>query len=298
MPTSPSTPERVLQRLDWYVIRKLDGILQGNYRSLFYGHGLDLADIREYQFGDDIRAIDWNVTARMTTPYVRQYLEDREVSAWFLLDLSPSVDFGTVNVLKRNLLIDFTTSMARLLTRRGNRVGAVVYDGQNEHVIPAGNSKMHVLRMVNDLQSMKPLPRTPLTNLSHVLEHAQRAIHRRSLVFIVSDFITTPGWDKPLGLLTQKHEVLSVRLTDPREKDLPDIGMVIFQDAETGDQLYIDTHDRKFRERFRRMVEKREFELTATFRHAGIDVLELSTEEDLVQAIVRFATLRKRHRRR
>jgi uncharacterized protein (DUF58 family) len=298
MPTSPSTPERVLQRLDWYVIRKLDGILQGNYRSLFYGHGLDLADIREYQFGDDIRAIDWNVTARMTTPYVRQYLEDREVSAWFLLDLSPSVDFGTVNVLKRNLLIDFTTSMARLLTRRGNRVGAVVYDGQNEHVLPAGNSKMHVLRMVNDLQSMKPLPRTPLTNLSHVLEHAQRAIHRRSLVFIVSDFITTPGWDKPLGLLTQKHEVLSVRLTDPREKDLPDIGMVIFQDAETGDQLYIDTHDRKFRERFHHIVEKREHDLTATFRRAGIDVLELSTEEDLVQAVVRFATLRKQHRRR
>lgn len=298
MPTSPSTPERVLQRLDWYVIRKLDGILQGNYRSLFYGHGLDLADIREYQFGDDIRAIDWNVTARMTTPYVRQYLEDREISAWFLLDLSPSVDFGTVNVLKRNLLIDFTTSMARLLTRRGNRVGAVVYDGQNEHVIPSGNSKMHVLRMVNDLQTMKPLPRTPLTDLKLVLKKAQRAIRRRSLVFIVSDFITTPGWDKPLGLMTQKHEVVCVRLTDPREKDLPDIGMVIFQDAETGDQLYIDTHDRKFRERFRRMVEKRELELSTTFRHAGIDVLELSTEEDLVQAIIRFATLRKQHRRR
>jgi uncharacterized protein (DUF58 family) len=276
----------------------LDGILQGNYRSLFYGHGLDLADIREYQIGDDIRAIDWNVTARMTTPYVRQYLEDREISAWFLLDLSPSVDFGTVNTLKRNVLIDFATAMARMLTRRGNRVGAVVYDGQNEHVIPAGNSKMHVLRMVNDLQTMKPLPRTPLTNLSHVLEHAQRAIHRRSLVFIVSDFITTPGWDKPLGLMTQKHEVVCVRLTDPREKDLPDIGMVMFQDAETGDQLYIDTHDRKFRERFQRMVEKREHNLTATFRHAGIDVLELSTEEDLVQAVVRFATLRKQHRRR
>jgi uncharacterized protein (DUF58 family) len=298
MPTSQPAPEKTLQRLDWHVIRKLDGMLQGNYRSLFYGHGLDLADIREYQFGDDIRNIDWNVTARMTTPYVRQYLEDREISAWFILDLSPSVDFGTVNVLKRNLLIDFTTTMARMLTRRGNRVGAVVYDGQNEHVIPAGSSKMNVLRLINDLQTLKPLPRTPMTDMKFVLENAQRALHRRSLVFVVSDFITTPGWEKPLGLMTQKHEVLAVRLTDPREKDLPDIGMVIFQDAETGDQLYIDTHDRRFRERFRKIVEKREYDLTATFRHSGVDVLELSTEENLVEAILRFAALRKQHRRR
>ena len=126
-PTSPlRAPERILQRLDWQVIRRLDGLLQGDYRTLFRGHGLDLADIREYEPGDDVRYIDWNVTARMDAPYVREYIEDREISAWFLLDLSPSVDFGTVDTdrLKRTVLIDFVTTLARLLTRRGNRVGA------------------------------------------------------------------------------------------------------------------------------------------------------------------------------
>src|SRR5512133_3994432 len=124
-PAATATPERILQRLDWQVIRRLDGLLQGDYRTLFYGYGVDFADLREYQPEDDIRYIDWNVTARMDTPYVRQYVEDREITAWFLLDLSPSVDFGTVHTLKRNMLIDFVTVMARLLTLHGNRVGCV-----------------------------------------------------------------------------------------------------------------------------------------------------------------------------
>ena len=129
MATSASAPERILQRLDWQVIRRLDGLLQGDYRSLFRGNGVDFADLREYQPGDDVRYIDWNVTARMDTPYVRQYVEDREITAWFLLDLSPSVDFGTVETerLKRTVLIDFVTTLARLLTRHGNRVGAIFY---------------------------------------------------------------------------------------------------------------------------------------------------------------------------
>jgi uncharacterized protein (DUF58 family) len=294
---SKSTPERILQRLDWTVIRRLDGILQGNYRTLFYGQGLDLADIREYQFGDDVRAIDWNVTARMTTPYIRQYLEDREVNAWFLLDLSPSVDFGTVRTLKRNLLIDFVTTMARLLTRRGNKVGAVLYDSQVQRVIPAGSSKLHVLRLINDLVNTPKLPRAPLTDLSVLLTAAYRAIQRRSLVFIVSDFFSKPGWDKPLGLLARRHEVLVARLCDPRESELPDIGVVFMEDAESGEQIYLDTADRKFRERFHQAAEKREYELNTMFRRAGIDVLELSTEEDLVRAIVRFATVRKQRKR-
>src|SRR5579859_8029123 len=129
-PTSALTPERILLRLDWQVIRRLDGLLQGDYRSLFYGYGIDFADLREYQPEDDIRYIDWNVTARMDTPYVRQYVEDREVTAWFLLDLSPSVDFGGEQKLKRGVLIDCVGTFARLLTRHGNRVGAVLYSGE------------------------------------------------------------------------------------------------------------------------------------------------------------------------
>src|SRR5712664_3542403 len=151
-PTSAQTPERVLQRLDWEVIRRLDGLLQGDYRSLFYGYGVDFADLREYQPEDDVRYIDWNVTARMNTPYVRQYVEDREITAWFLLDLSPSVDFGTAAAgrEKRTVLIDFVTTLARLLTRRGNRVGAMVYGSDVAHLTPAGSGRIQVLRLVED----------------------------------------------------------------------------------------------------------------------------------------------------
>jgi uncharacterized protein (DUF58 family) len=290
------SPERVLQRLDWQVIRRLDGILQGDYRSLFYGQGLDLADIREYQFGDDIRRIDWNVTARLNSPYVRQYTEDREINAWFLLDLSPSVDFGTVQTRKRNMLIDFVATLARILTRHGNRTGAILYDSQVERVIPAAGGRPQVLRIINDLQRLPPLSHAPFTDLKRLLDAAYRAIKRRSLIFVISDFISTPGWDKPLGLLSQRHEVLCVRLTDPRERDLPDIGVVVMEDSETGEQLYIDTHDRKFRERFHQAAEKREYDLSVIFRRAGIDMLPLSTEDDLVKSIVRFATMRKQRK--
>src|SRR5258706_10793734 len=165
MPTSAPTPERILQRLDWQVIRRLDGLLQGDYRSLFYGYGLDFADLREYQPEDDVRYIDWNVTARMDTPYVRQYVEDREISAWFLLDLSPSVDFGTLVRQKRAVLIDLVTTMARLLTRHGNRVGAILYGSHVERTIPARGGRIQVLRLANDLLKHPPLARAPFTDL-------------------------------------------------------------------------------------------------------------------------------------
>jgi uncharacterized protein (DUF58 family) len=297
IPTSALTPERILQRLDWQVIRRLDGLLQGDYLSLFYGHGVDFADLREYQAEDDVRYIDWNVTARMNTPYVRQYVEEREITAWFLLDLSPSVDFGSVQNLKRTVLIDFVTTLARLLTRHGNRVGAMFYGSQIERTIPARGGRIQVLRLVNDLLKQPPLPRAPFTNLTPLIEGGLHAIKRRSLVFIVSDFISVPGWERPLSLLNRRHEVLAVRLWDPREVQLPDVGPIIMEDAETGEQLYVDTHDKKFRSRFEEAAQQREAALNEAFKRAGVDVLSLSTEEDLVRAIVQFAKLRQQRRR-
>lgn len=295
--SAAAAPERILQRLDWKVIRRLDGILQGDYRSLFYGFGLDLADLREYQPDDDIRYIDWNVTARMNTPYVRQYIEDREITAWFLLDLSPSVDFGTVQTMKRNLLIDFVTVLARLLTRHGNRVGAIFFTGRVEKIIPAHGGRLQVLRLINDLLKQPKLRQAPFTNLATLIESAHNTIRRRSLIFILSDFISAPGWERPLRLLNQRHEVLAIRLWDPREAELPDIGMVIMDDSETGEQMYVDTSDRRFRRRFYEAAQRREAELYATFRQAGVDVLSLSTDDDLVQAIVRFAAARRQRKR-
>jgi uncharacterized protein (DUF58 family) len=296
-PTAAPTPERILQRLDWHVIRRLDGLLQGNYRTLFYGYGVDFADLREYQPEDDIRYIDWNVTARMNTPHVRQYVEDREITAWFLLDLSPSVDFGTVQSLKRTVLIDFVTTLARLLTRHGNRVGAVFYGSRVERTIPARGGRNQVLRLINDLLKQPRLPTAPFTNLAPLIEAGLHAIKRRSLIFVISDFISAPGWERPLNLLSQRHEVLVVRLWDPREVELPDIGPIIMEDAETGEQLYVDTHDKKFRQRFYEAARQREAALSEAFKRAGVDALSLSTEEDLVHAIVRFAKLRQQRRK-
>ena len=283
IPNSAPTPERILLRLDWNVIRRLDGLLQGDYRSLFYGFGVDFADLREYQPEDNIRYIDWNVTARMDTPYVRQYHEDREVTAWFLLDMSPSVDFVTV--------------LARLLTRHGNRVGAMMFGSKIQHTIPARGGRVQVLRLVNDMLKQPRLSHIPTTNLKSFLDGALNSVKRRSLVFVISDFISEPGWERPLSLLAQRHEVLAVRLYDPREKDLPDVGMVVMEDAETGEQLFVDTHDKKFRQRFADAAQKREMELSAAFSHAGVDVLPLSTEDDLVRQIVRFAKRREQVRR-
>jgi uncharacterized protein (DUF58 family) len=217
IPATASTPERILQRLDWKVIRRLDGMLQGDYRSLFYGYGVDFADLREYQPEDDVRYIDWNVTARMNTPYVRQYTEDREITAWFLLDLSPSVDFGTAQSLKRNVLIDFVATLARLLTRHGNRVGAILYGDRIEKSLQPRGGRVQVLHLINELLNQPYLPRARFTDLKSLVEGGLYAIKRRSLVFVISDFISTPGWERPLSLLNRRHEVLTVRLLDPRE---------------------------------------------------------------------------------
>lgn len=290
---SASTPERILLRLDWQVIRRLDGLLQGDYRSLFYGYGVDLADLREYQPGDDIRYIDWNVTARMETPYIRQYTEDREITGWFLVDLSPSMDFGAMQTLKRTVLIDFVATLARLLTRHGNRVGAILYGSRVERAIPARGGRVQVLQIVNELLR-QPQSRGAFTDLAALLDAGLHAIKRRSLIFVVSDFISAPGWERPLNLLTRRHEVLAIRLWDPREMELPNIGPVIMEDSETGEQLYVDTGDRRFRRRFQEAAQRREAALNEAFKRSGVDSLALSTEDDLVRAIIRFADLRRR----
>jgi uncharacterized protein (DUF58 family) len=193
--------------------------------------------------------------------------------------------------------VDFVTTLARLLTRHGNRVGAIFYGSRIEHIIPARGGKIHVLRLVNDLLKQPRLTRAPFTDLTPLLEGALQTIKRRSLVIIISDFISAPGWERPLCLLNQRHEVLAVRLWDPRETKLPDIGPMIMEDAETGEQMYVDTHDKKFRLRFEEAARRREAALNEAFKHAGVDMLSLSTDEDMIRAIIRFATLRQQRRK-
>ena len=294
MTSSPHSAEHILRRLEWTVIRRLDGLLHGDYRTLFRGFGLDLADLREYQFHDDVRYLDWNVTARLQSPYVRVYNEDREVTAWFLLDLSPSVAFGS-HIKKGAVSAEFVTVLTRLLTRHGNRVGALLYTDRVNAVIPARTGRRHVLHILHRMLSHADPELRGATNLDDLLRTAFRVIQRRSLVFVVSDFISASGWTKTLAHLAQRHEVIAVRLYDPLEMNLPDLGLLVMRDAETGEQIFVDTHDRGFRRRFAELAEKRERELRLALGDAGVDALELSTEDELVDAILRFADLRKRH---
>ena len=293
--------ERALRRLEWTVIRRLDGLLQGDYRTLMRGSGLDLADLREYQHHDDVRHIDWNVTARLQTPHVRVFTEDREMAAWFVLDLSRSVDFGSGLKAKREISAGFVGVLARLLTRHGNRVGALVYGNDLEAVIPPRSGRRHVLHLLHAMERRADKADGPaqkgMTRLDDLLKSAATLMPRRSTVFVVSDFLSEPGWERPLGQLVQRHEVIAVRLFDPLELELPDLGLVPLRDAETGEQLWVDTHDAGFRKRFARLAAEREATLRASLAKAGVDALELSTSDDLVEAIVRFADLRKRRTR-
>ncbi len=291
------TAEPVLRRLEWTVLRRLDGLLHGDYRTLIRGFGIDLAELREYQYHDDVRHIDWNVTARLQTPYVRQFQEDREVSAWFLLDLSPSLDFGSGAVAKRAVAIDFVAVLARLFTRHGNRVGALFYGDRMDTVIAARSGRRHVLHLLQRMMSRPAPAAATATDLGAFLKSAYAVIPRRSLVFVVSDFVSTPGFARALAQLARRHETLAVRLYDPLESELPDLGLLTMQDAESGEQILVDTHDIGFRRRFAAAAEWRDAELRSAFVQAGVDALELSTEDDLVSALMRFADLRKQRSR-
>jgi uncharacterized protein (DUF58 family) len=290
--------EALLKRLEWSVIRRLDGLLQGDYRTVLRGGGVDLAGLREYQPGDDVRHIDWNVTARLQQPYVRQYTEDRDLVAWFLLDLSGSVDFGSADRTKLAVSAGFVAALARLLSRRGNRVGAMLYGREVERVLLPGSSRLHVLNL---LTQMRQRPRAKAggsgTALGTLLTAAEATIRRRCTIFVVSDFISAPGWEAPLGRLARRHDVVAVRLFDPLELALPDVGLVTIEDAETGEQLFIDSTDPEFRARYETIAAEREAALRDALGRSGVDTLELATDDDLLDSLLRFVDLRRQRAR-
>lgn len=314
------TPERLLRQLEWRVVRPLDGRLQGDYRTVFRGSGLDFTNLREYEPGDDLRHIEWNVTARMDSPYVREYVEDREVTAWLLLDHSASMSFGPVDRQKDLVLAEVATTLALVLARRGNRVGLVLYGEQVERVLPARSGRAQVLQIAAALLGRRsaatssPLspgarpgrgrrrgvPRPPArgqTDLGVLLAYASGLLRRRSLVVLVSDFLSEPGWEAPLGRLTRRHEVVALQVSDPREHELPDVGSVYVEDAETGEQIFLDTSDPGFRARMQAAADQRQATLEESVRSAGADLHRVGTDEDLVRALLRVSAQRRRRRR-
>ena len=317
------TPERVLRRLEWQVIRRLDGRLQGDYRTVFRGTGVDVVDLREYQPGDDLRHIDWNVTARTDIPHVREYVEDRELTAWLLLDRSPSMGFGPIERRKHVVLTEIAAIVAQLLSRGGNRIGAVLFDEAVDEVVSPASGRNQVLRILSRLMQtpakQPPLPgrdakdkraknsrakdnrgakddRRP-TALAVPLRAALGIARRRSLIVIVSDFITEPGWEKTLGQLAHRHDVVAIQVVDRREFELPAVGMIYVEDAETGEQIFVNSDDPAFQRRLRAAADERQGALNASARTAGVDLFTVNTDEDLVRALARIAELRRRRRR-
>jgi uncharacterized protein (DUF58 family) len=294
--TGALTPERVLRRLEWRVLRRLDGRLAGDYRTVFRGTGIDVADLREYQFGDDLRHIDWNVTARTDTTHVREYLEDREVTAWLLLDASASMDFGPVERRKHLVLTEVAATVAQLLSRGGNRVGALMFDAGVRDTIPPGNGRNHVLRILARLLATPGTGATGTTDLGAALRAALGIVRRRSLIVIVSDFLSEPGWQGLLGQLARRHDVVAIQVVDRREFELPAAGMIYVEDAETGEVIFVDTDDPGFQQRLRAQADERQATLVADLRSAGLDLFTVSTDEDMVRALFRVAALRRRRR--
>ncbi len=289
------TPERVLRRLEWQVVRRLEGRLQGAYHTLLRGNGTDFLDLRAYEWGDDVRHIDWNVTARMDELFVREFMEDRELTAWLLLDRSRSMAFGALDRTKETVLCELAATFGQLLVRTGNRVGAILYDGEHQWTMPPRQGRNQVLALIKEL--LTPVSGGAVTDLSRLLDAAARIVRRRSLVVLISDFISEPGWERPLLQLTERHEVVAVRLVDPREYELPDAGLLFVEDAETGEQMLVDTSDPELRRRLAAVAEQHDASVQRGVAQARVDLHIVSTEDDLVSAFVRMAESRQTRRR-
>jgi uncharacterized protein (DUF58 family) len=282
-----TAPDRLLLRLEWRVIRRLDGRVQGAYRTPYRGSGLDFAGLREYVEEDDARHIDWNATARLDEPQVRLYTEDRELTVWLVLDRSASMTVGSPGRGKHDVLAELALTLARLFGRGGNRVGALLHDGAATRVVPPGSGRAHALRIGHELdRTAAASPAAVTTDFAVMLDAVASLARRRSLIVIVSDFIGTGDWDKPLLRLVHRHDVVALRVLDAADDDLPEAGLLIVEDAETGEQLFVDTSDPLFRSRFKAGVDDRDATLAGRMRRAGVPLHRIGTDRDLVEALV------------
>lgn len=283
----------ILKRLELDVSVRLDGLLHGHYQGLVAGHGTEPGETREYAPGDDVRRIDWNVTARMTEAYVRQTIADRELETAALIDMSPSVDFGTVQAEKRDLVVAATAAIGLLTMRVGNRFGAEVLTSDGIGHVPARSGRNHVMALLDRLINLERTSGSTVTLAQGI--NALRGPHRRrGLRVIISDFLDTSNWQTELRLLATNHEVIAIEITDPREMELPDVGYITVIDPESGRVREVSTSSKKFRNNYREAALQQRGEIAAALRAARTAHLQLSTDRDWLMDVVRFVALRQR----
>jgi uncharacterized protein (DUF58 family) len=314
-----SAIERLLVRLEWRVVRRLDGRLVGGYRTAHRGSGTDLAGLRDYVEGDDARHIDWNVTARLNEPQLRVFTEDRELTVWLVLDRSASMTVGAPGRGKHDVLSELALVLARLFGRGGNRVGALLYDvpGGAVRIVPLGTGRVHALRIGAELArtaagtaaagrrgAARPGAGRPgdgrrpgaTTDLAAMFDAVAKLAKRRALIVVVSDFIGGGDWERSLLRLVLRHEVVALRVIDTADDELPEAGLVVVEDAETGEQLVVDSGDPLLRARLRAGVGERDARLAAGMRRAAVPLHRIDTSADLVRALIEVVASTRRRR--
>ena len=290
-------PAEILKKVKRIEIRTrnlVNTIFAGEYHSVFKGQGMAFAEVREYQVGDDIRTIDWNVTARMSDPYVKVFDEERELTVMLMVDASASGDFGTVEQMKGEVGVEICALLAFSAIQNNDRVGLIVFTDEVELFIPPKKGKKHVLRVIRELLYFRPKRRG--TNLSVALEYLNRVTRRRSVAFLVSDFMTH-GYEKALRIANKRHDLVAVALSDPREMDLPDIGIVELEDAETGEGILVDFGDAEVRRLFSNMAIETAQTRSMMFRKVGVDTIEIGMQEPYTEPLMRFFKTRAQKRR-
>lgn len=289
---SPQRIDEILRRLELTVTHRLDGLLHGDHLGLVPGHGSELGETRAYTAGDDVRRIDWNVTARMQKPYLRATIADRELETWVVVDTSASLDFGTARCTKADLALTAAGAVGFLTAHTGNRIGAMLLGAESNRVIPARGGRSHLMQILHGIAG-HGTDSAGTVDLAASLGHLVPMLHRRGLVVVISDFLSDAEWERPLRILGLRHEVLAIELVDPRELELPAVGTITLRDPETGRSLHVDTSSKSIRDRYAAAAAEQRADIAAGFRRAGVEHLQLRTDRDWVLDLVRYVALRR-----
>jgi len=287
----PKELAKKIRYIEIYTSKAVNDILAGEYESVFKGRGMEFDEVREYTPGDEIRSIDWNVTARMGHPYVKRFVEERELTIMFLVDLSASGSFGSIEKTKNEVAAELCALLSFSAVKNNDKVGLIIFTDTIEMFIPPKKGVSHVLRLIRDLLNFKP--KQAQTNIAEALDYLGRVTNRRCVVFLVSDF-QSEGFEKPLRILGKRHDLIALSIIDPREIVMPDAGLVELEDAETGERVVIDTGSASVRKEFEKLGRERSSRLRDIFRSMDIDHTEMVTGRDYVKELVGFFRSRER----
>jgi uncharacterized protein (DUF58 family) len=290
-------PKEIIKKIQQIQIRTsrvVNDLFAGEYVSVFKGHGMEFDEVREYQPGDEIRSIDWNVTARMGRPFVKKFVEERELTVMLLVDVSGSEEFGSVASFKREIASELAAVLAFSAIRNKDRVGLIVFTDKVEKFVPPKKGRRHVLRLIREVLYFKPRRRG--TKIAAALEYLSKVTSRRAVVFVISDFADS-GFERDLRIASRRHDIIAVTVRDPRERDFPEVGFIELEDAETGERMLVDSRGVMFGANLRALADSRDNSRKTLFRSADVDEISVTTDRPYIHALLKFFRMRERRMR-